>query len=108
MGRINSSGPGYRGHPGGQVAADRNVFMSVEFVDHRGNGEPSSGIREILRAYVDKAALVANPEFDTTAAEVLWAAGESEASPATFRDDPMVVNDSHVKMRRQLDERPLS
>ena len=50
------------------VAAGKR-FMSVEFraIDER---RTKSGIREILRAYVDVAALVSNPEFDTTAAEV--------------------------------------
>jgi len=44
-------------------------FMSVEF---RALAERTTrgGVREVLRAMVDAAALVANPEYDTTAAEV--------------------------------------
>ena len=44
-------------------------FMSVEFhaLEER---ETAGGIREILRAMVLRAALVSNPEYDSTAAEV--------------------------------------
>ena len=44
-------------------------FMSVEFraLDER---TTKGGVREVLRAFVDAAALVAAPEYDTTAAEV--------------------------------------
>ncbi len=44
-------------------------FMSVEFraLDER---TTKAGVREILRAYVDGAALLANPEYDSTAAEL--------------------------------------
>ena len=44
-------------------------FMSVEFraLDER---KTKAGVREILRAYVAAAALVASPEYDSTAAEV--------------------------------------
>ena len=44
-------------------------FMSVEFraIDER---VTKAGVREILRAYVDAAALVSNPEYDSTAAEI--------------------------------------
>ena len=43
--------------------------MSVEFraLDER---RTKGGIREILRAFVDAAALVENPEYDSTAAEL--------------------------------------
>ena len=44
-------------------------YMSVEFrsVEER---TTKGGVRELLRAFVEAAALVSNPEFDTTAAEV--------------------------------------
>lgn len=44
-------------------------YMSVEFkaLDER---RTKGGVREVLRAYVDAAALVANPEYDSTEAEV--------------------------------------
>ena len=44
-------------------------FMSVEF---RSLSERTTkgGVREVLRAFVDAAALVRDPEFDTTTAEV--------------------------------------
>ena len=44
-------------------------FMSVEFraLEER---TTKGGVREVLRAFVDAAALVAAPEYDTTAAEV--------------------------------------
>lgn len=44
-------------------------FMSVEFrsMEER---TTAGGVREVLRAFVDNAALVASPEYDTTAAEV--------------------------------------
>ena len=50
------------------VAAGRR-FMSVEFLA-REERTTSGGVREILRAFVDAAALTARPEYDTTAAEV--------------------------------------
>ena len=50
-------------------------FMSVEFraLDER---TTKGGIREILRAFVDAAALVAKPEYDTTSAEVRSGTGQ--------------------------------
>ena len=44
-------------------------WMSVEFhaLEER---TVASGVREVLQAFVPRAALVANPEYDTTAAEV--------------------------------------
>lgn len=44
-------------------------YMSVEFraIEER---TTAGGVREILRAYVDAAALVSSPEYDSTAAEV--------------------------------------
>ena len=50
------------------IAAGKK-WMSVEFrtIEER---VTKGGIREILRAYVVNAALVANPEYDTTAAEL--------------------------------------
>ena len=44
-------------------------YMSVEFrsVEER---TTAGGVRELLRAVVDAAALVASPEYDTTTAEV--------------------------------------
>lgn len=50
------------------IAAGRR-FMSVEFLA-REERTTSGGVREILRAFVDAAALTARPEYDTTAAEV--------------------------------------
>lgn len=44
-------------------------FMSVEFHALR-ERTTRGGVREVLRAFVPDAALVANPEYDTTAAEV--------------------------------------
>lgn len=44
-------------------------FMSVEFrsIEER---TTKGGVREVLRAFVDAAALVSRPEYDTTAAEL--------------------------------------
>ena len=44
-------------------------FMSVEFrsIEER---TTKGGVRELLRAFVDAAALVSSPEYDTTVAEV--------------------------------------
>lgn len=44
-------------------------YMSVEFrsLEER---TTRGGVREVLRAFVDAAALVSSPEYDTTAAEV--------------------------------------
>ena len=44
-------------------------FMSVEFVSLR-ERVTAGGVREILEALVPRAALVSDPEYDTTAAEV--------------------------------------
>lgn len=44
-------------------------YMSVEFVTIR-ERTTKGGVREILEAFVPRAALVRNPEYDTTAAEV--------------------------------------
>lgn len=44
-------------------------WMSVEFVSLR-DRRTKGGVREVLAALVSRAALVANPEYDTTAAEV--------------------------------------
>ena len=50
-------------------------FMSVEFqaIEER---TTRGGVREVLRAFVDRAALVSSPEFDTTRAEIRSAQGE--------------------------------
>lgn len=50
------------------VAAGKK-FMSIEFraLEER---VTKGGVREVLRAYVDAAALVSDPEYDVTAAEV--------------------------------------
>ena len=55
------------------IAAGKR-WMSVEFraLEER---QTQGGVREILRAYVDAVALVSNPEYDTTAAEVRAGAG---------------------------------
>ena len=50
------------------IAAGKR-FMSVEFRALEERQTPG-GVREILRAYVEAAALVSNPEYDSTAAEV--------------------------------------
>ena len=44
-------------------------FMSIEFrsLEER---KTASGVREILRAFVESAALVRSPEFDSTSAEL--------------------------------------
>lgn len=49
--------------------AEGKRFMSVEFrsIEERNT---KGGVREILRAYVDAAALVTAPEYDSTAAEL--------------------------------------
>ena len=44
-------------------------FMSVEFMSIE-ERTTSGGVREVLRAFVDAAALVATPEYDVTMAEV--------------------------------------
>lgn len=50
------------------IAAGKK-FMSVEFraIQER---TTKAGVREVLKAYVDAAALVSDPEYDVTAAEV--------------------------------------
>ena len=48
-------------------------YLSVEFVATR-DRVTKGGVREILRAIVDKAALVERPEYDTAIAEVRSAA----------------------------------
>ena len=53
-------------------------FMSVEFVSIE-ERTVKAGIREILRAHVPSAALVENPEYDTSSAEVR--AAQSTAKP---------------------------
>ena len=52
-----------------QAVAAGKRFMSVEFrsVEER---TTAGGVREILSAFVPAVALVSNPEYDTTAAEV--------------------------------------
>jgi len=52
-----------------QAIASGKRFMSVEFraMEER---RTKAGVREILRAYVDAAALVADPEYDSTVAEL--------------------------------------
>ena len=50
------------------IAAGKNK-MSVEFKALEQRRTPA-GIREILSAYVDRAALVSSPEYDTTTAEI--------------------------------------
>ena len=56
------------------AVASGKRYMSVEFraLEDR---VTKGGVREVLRAYVDAAALVSNPEFDTTSAEVRAGAG---------------------------------
>ena len=52
-----------------RAVAEGKRFMSVEFraMEER---RTKAGVREILRAYVDAAALVADPEYDSTVAEL--------------------------------------
>ena len=52
-----------------RALGDGKTYMSVEFraMEER---KTAGGVREILRAYVEGAALVDNPEYDSTAAEV--------------------------------------
>ena len=52
-----------------EAIASGKRFMSVEFkaIEER---QTRAGVREILRAFVTDAALVSNPEYDTTAAEI--------------------------------------
>ena len=52
-----------------QAVENGKRFMSVEFraLDER---TTRGGVREVLRAFVDAAALVSAPEYDTTTAEV--------------------------------------
>ena len=52
-----------------QAVASGRKWMSVEFraLEER---TTKGGVREVLRAFVDAAALVRDPEFDTTTAEV--------------------------------------
>lgn len=50
------------------VAAGRK-FMSIEFRS-LSERQTRGGVREVLRAFVDVAALVSDPEYDTTRAEV--------------------------------------
>lgn len=60
-----------------QAVRDGKRFMSVEF---RALQERTTkgGVREILRAFVDSAALTDRPEYDTTAAEVRSSAADVE------------------------------
>ena len=44
-------------------------YMSVEFVSLQ-ERTTKAGVREVLKAYVQRAALVLTPEYDTTAAEL--------------------------------------
>ena len=48
---------------------DGKKFMSVEFISLK-ERTTKGGVREILRAFVGDTALVSNPEYDTTLAEV--------------------------------------
>ena len=52
-----------------QAVASGRKWMSVEFraLEER---TTAAGVREVLRAFVDAAALTASPEYDTTGAEV--------------------------------------
>ena len=52
-----------------RAVASGKRYMSVEFkaVEER---TTKGGVREVLRAFVDAAALVASPEYDSTAAEL--------------------------------------
>lgn len=52
-----------------EAVASGRRFASIEFValEERKTG---AGIREITRAYMDRAALVANPEYTQTSAEI--------------------------------------
>lgn len=52
-----------------EAVATGRRWMSVEFVSLR-DRRTRGGVREVLSAIVSRAALVANPEYDTTAAEV--------------------------------------
>ncbi len=52
-----------------KAVEDGAKFMSVEFLSLR-ERRTAGGVREILAALVPRAALVRNPEYDTTAAEV--------------------------------------
>ena len=48
---------------------DGKKFMSVEFAGLE-ERTTQAGVREVLKAYVDAAALVREPEYDTTMAEL--------------------------------------
>ena len=52
-----------------QAVASGRKWMSVEFraLEER---TTAGGVREVLRAFVDAAALVSRPEYDSTSAEV--------------------------------------
>ena len=52
-----------------QAVENGKRYMSVEFraLEER---TTQGGVREVLRAFVDAAALVSNPEYDTTTAEL--------------------------------------
>ena len=52
-----------------QVVEAGRKFMSIEFRSLQ-ERTTKGGVREVLRAFVDAAALVSAPEYDTTAAEV--------------------------------------
>ena len=51
------------------IAAGRK-WLSVEFVAVSGRGVTKGGVREVLEAFVPRAALTDDPEYDSTAAEL--------------------------------------
>lgn len=60
-----------------QAVAQGKRWMSVEFLS-REERTTKGGVREILSAFVVAAALVAKPEYDTTAAEIRSQAADIE------------------------------
>ena len=64
------------------VAAGKK-YMSIEFRCQE-ERMTKGGVREVMRAFVDAAALVANPEFDTTSAEVRAGAGGRKPEVSTL------------------------
>ena len=60
-----------------QAVADGKRYMSVEFTALN-ERTTKGGVREILRAFVDAAALTNRPEYDSTAAEIRSSAADLE------------------------------
>ena len=66
-GRLHVSAPA--NHAIREAYAAGKKWLSVEFVAVR-DRVTKGGVREVLRAIVDAAAMTANPEYDTTEVEV--------------------------------------